>query len=202
MPIDRSVRFAVRVDIELTPALAARCEAHMRSVLESIEGATCRDDETGEVKPWSEVALPELWARLLDRQEHPFAQIAELAGDDLFEDYGWFGRVEAGMTPAVSRSDPVPDDLRRWFAGESVLAQRHNLRRIESRWRVTEVYAVLGEPGEPWFCKGEAREFKTHAAAKRYRDRLVAEGKPAIMQPGVMFWPDADEWPNNTEENT
>jgi glutaredoxin 2 len=90
----------------------------------------------------------------------------------------------------------VPADLVRWFDGKQILAERHNLPRIEVRWRVVEVLAFLGQTDDPWVAKGEWREFKTAKAAERYRDKLAASGATALIQPGFTFWPDPEEWPH------
>lgn len=88
----------------------------------------------------------------------------------------------------------IPEDILRWFNGEPILAERHGLPRIEPRWRVLEVLAVLGDAEHPHVTKGEWREFKTLRAAERYRDELARNGATALIQQGVTLWLDPDEW--------
>jgi len=93
----------------------------------------------------------------------------------------------------------VPGDLAAWFDGKPILSDRYNLPRIRSIWRVVEVVGVLGDRTEPWVVKGErTREFRSEKGAENYRDRLVAEGRVALIQPGIIFWPDQDEWDRMT----
>jgi hypothetical protein len=93
----------------------------------------------------------------------------------------------------------IPDDLAAWFDGKPILADRYNLPRIRSVWRVIEMLAVLGDEEYPYVVKGESRQFRSHKGAVAYRDRLVAEGKVALIQAGIEFWLDDDEWADVTE---
>jgi hypothetical protein len=89
----------------------------------------------------------------------------------------------------------IPDALRHWFGGHSVLAEEFGLPRISSRHRVVEVLADLGDPGRPHIAKGEWREFKNGKAADRLRDQWAREGRVVILQHAVVWWLTADELP-------
>lgn len=78
--------FHLDVSISLEPALAERMRAHLFTELRQIEA----DDP--EVLAL-EHDLPALWARALDRQRNPFAEVYEVSGEDLLDDYRWFAEV-------------------------------------------------------------------------------------------------------------
>lgn len=90
----------------------------------------------------------------------------------------------------------VPADLVAWFEGGQILAERHNLPRIQARFRVVQVTAILGDDDiGPFVVKGEWREFKTEAAAVRLQKKWADEGHVTLLQTGFTFWPDPDEMP-------
>lgn len=81
-----SVDFDLKVSISLTSGLADRFRIYCYTELCEIEA----DDP--EVLAL-EHDLPGLWARMLDRQRNPFAEIYDVSGEDMWDDYRWFGDV-------------------------------------------------------------------------------------------------------------
>lgn len=103
-----------------------------------------------------------------------------------------------------ARARPVPDDLQRWFAGETVLAERFGLPRIEVRRRVIEVEAVLGEDREePRVVRfTPIREYRTAAGSAEAMARLERAGATGLEQIGVLVWLDATELGRLDDEST
>lgn len=91
----------------------------------------------------------------------------------------------------------VPADLVAWFANDSPRFDRYGMPRIEIRYRVVEVLTVFEGLDEPHLVRwGRIREFRTIAAARRCRDRLVRQGRDTVLlQTGVCFWMTEDEHP-------
>lgn len=105
-------------------------------------------------------------------------------------------RIQA-LAAALSK---IPDTLRWWFEGRSVLADRFGLPRFEMRFRVVDAIANLGDEEEPWIVRpshSPIREFKTHKAAKRLADRWASEGRVAILQYAPVVWLTNDELPKD-----
>lgn len=106
------------------------------------------------------------------------------------------GLVRREEPPPGDEVGRVPADLADWFAGKQILAERHNLPRIQGRFRVVQVTAILGdEEIGPFVVKGEWREFKSHAAAVKLQKKWADEGHTVLLQTGFTFWPDPDEMP-------
>lgn len=79
----------VRLTIDLSKELADRLTKRLRWLLiEHVGDAT--DDDGWDA---ATASLSALVARSFDRQTHPIAELADVAGDDLFEDYVTFGEV-------------------------------------------------------------------------------------------------------------
>jgi hypothetical protein len=95
----------------------------------------------------------------------------------------------------------VPPELERWFEGFPILGEQYGLPRIETRVRVIEVLADLGDdPKNPWIAKGEIREFKTDAGAQKLARQWESEGKVVLVQYAVVWWLTADELPQSRKD--
>lgn len=99
----------------------------------------------------------------------------------------------------LEKAERVPETMRRWMNGESVLAERYGLPRFEVRVRVVEIEWVIEHEGEleaePYIVKGELREFKTYKAAKRLATKWEKQGKVVLIQFAPLVWLTQDEMP-------
>lgn len=123
---------------------------------------------------------------------------AHRGGCDTHQTTGHCGCPDWRPHAAPRQTTAVPDDLVAWFRGDGILAERHNLPRIQGRFRVVQVRTIIGDEDEPYVIKGEWREFKTEAAASRLQKKWAAEGHAVLLQAGFTFWPDPEEMPGGT----
>lgn len=100
----RTDSISVRVDMDLTPELAAQWADHLRELL--IHGPADISDDNG----WDvhTAGLSALVARCLDRQFSPFAELQIVIDDDgaLDDDYVWFGKAIEKPTTVLCVRDP------------------------------------------------------------------------------------------------
>lgn len=97
--------------------------------------------------------------------------------------------------PPADEVGSVPADLVAWFNCGKILSERHNLPRIQDRFRVVQVRSIIGDEDEPYVIKGEWREFKSYVAAVKFQKKWANEGHATLLQTGFTFWPDPDEMP-------
>ncbi len=54
--------------------------------------------------------------------------------------------------------------------------------------RLRDVAPGAGGPGQETAMVDEVREFRTLDGADRYQDQLLADGKPTVLQYGLLRW--------------
>lgn len=86
--------FSVRLDVDMTPELAKRLADRLRDLLINYVG-DATDDEGWDA---ATASLDALVARAFNRQLHPLAEMVEVSGEDLWEDWVTFGEVIAAPT--------------------------------------------------------------------------------------------------------
>ncbi len=98
----RGETLSLRVDVDMTPELGRRLTEHLRDLLINHVG-DASDDEG-----WDAATAPldALMARAFDRGLHPFAEMVDVSGEDLWEDFVTFGKAWPVDQPALSRYGP------------------------------------------------------------------------------------------------
>lgn len=102
IPARQTVSVSLRVDVDMTPELGRRLTEHLRDLLINHVG-DATDDEG-----WDAATAPldALMARAFDRGLHPLAEMVDVSGEDLWEDFVTFGKAWPIDQPALSRYGP------------------------------------------------------------------------------------------------